>query len=125
LNIKGQDYKLAFQVQAQSPSTGALFSNDVYSLNAQEGVITFVAEGSSYPVEYTLPEGVWTYLELTGQDGHTYLRVDNGTQYEFTTTFDVSGTGTQTKQIAIPLPLSEIGKGFQGSMKDIVLSNSA
>jgi hypothetical protein len=55
-------------------------------------------------------------------DGHTYLKVDNGTQYEFTTTFDVSGTGIKTRQIAIPLPLSQIGKGFYGSMKDIVLT---
>ena len=124
LDIKGQNYTLAFQVQVEGNATfGCLFSNDVYALTTQNGAITFFAEGTPYPLNYTLTEGAWTYLELSGQGGHTYLKVDNGTQYEFTTTFDVSGTGTETKEIAIPLPLSEIGKGFEGSMRDIVLSS--
>ena len=125
LNLKGQDYKLAFQVQAEGNSTGSLFSNDVYELTSRNGQITFVAEGTPYPINYTLPEGIWTYLELSGKDGHTYLKVDNGTRYEFTTTFDVSGTGVQTKEIAIPLPLGKIGQGFRGKMRDIVVSDSA
>jgi hexosaminidase len=120
--LKGQDYKLSFSVKTSSDCSGSLFYSDAYSLESQNGTVTFVAEGTPYPVNYTLPEGVWTYLELSGMDGHTYLKVDNGTQYEFTTTFDVSGTGIKTRQIAIPLPLSQIGKGFYGSMKDIVLT---
>ena len=125
LDIKGQNYTLAFQVRADGNDTfGCLFSNDVYALTVQNKAITFFAEGNPYSLNYTLPEGIWTYLELSGEAGHTYLKVDNGTQYEFTTTFDVSGTGIETKQIAIPVPLSEIGKGFRGSMRDIVLSSS-
>ena len=125
LDIKGQNYTLAFQVRADGNDTfGCLFSNDVYALTVQNEGITFFAEGNPYSLNYTLPEGVWTYLEVSGEAGHTYLKVDNGTQYEFTTTFDVSGTGIETKQIAIPVPLSEIGKGFRGSMRDIVLSSS-
>jgi hexosaminidase len=125
LDLKGPDYKLAFQIQVQGTSTGSLIANDVYALTSQNGAITFIAEGTPYPIDYTLPEGTWTYLELSGKDGHTYLKVDNGTQFEFMTTFDVSGTGTQTKEIAIPLPLSSIGQGFKGNMRDIVVSNSA
>jgi hexosaminidase len=125
LDIKGQNYTLAFQVQSDGNATsGSLFSNDVYALTTQNGIVTFMAEGTPYPLNYTLPEGLWTYLELSGEGGHTYLKVGNGTQYEFTTTFDVSGTGIETKEIAIPVPLSEIGKGFQGSMRDIVLSTA-
>jgi hexosaminidase len=123
LEVKGQDYRLAFSVQAFDTNSGSLFSNDVYSLNSENGTVTFIAEGTPYPIDYILPVGSWVYLELIGSDGHTYLKVDNGTQYEFTTTFDVSGTGVETKQIAIPVPLSEIGKGFSGSMMDIVLSS--
>jgi hexosaminidase len=123
LVIKGQNYKLALQVKVEdTTSSGSLFSNEVYALTSQNGTIVFIAEGTPYPINYTLPEGTWTYLELSGNGGHTYLKVNNETQYEFTTTFDVSGTGVVTKQIAIPLPLSAIGQGFQGSMKDIVLS---
>ena len=125
LDIKGQNYNLAVQVRADGNGTfGCLFSNDVYALTVQNEAITFFAEGNPYSLNYTLPEGVWTYLELSGKAGHTYLKVDNGTQYEFTTTFDVSGTGIETKQIAIPVPLSGIGKGFRGSMRDVVLSSS-
>jgi hexosaminidase len=124
LDLKGQNYTLALQVQVDSNGiSGSLFSNDVYALNTQNGTITFMAEGTPYPLNYTLSEGVWTYLELSGQGGHTYLKVNNETQYKFTTTFDVSGTGIETKEIAIPLPLSVIGKGFHGSMRDIVLKS--
>ncbi|RDW89783.1 beta-hexosaminidase [Coleophoma cylindrospora] len=131
LVAKGRNYTLSFSVKPETSSPGTLFNSSLSTLSAGNGTIsnvTFIAGGNAYSLNYSLPVGQWSDVSVIGRDTATYFLVENnGTQnmMEFTTKIGVNGEYFVWAVMAIEAPLTTIGAGFRGLMKNITLLGRA
>lgn len=131
LVAKGRNYTLSFSVLPESDSPGTLFNSSISTLTSGNGTIsnvTFISGGNAYSLNYTLPVGVWTDVSVAGIGNATFFTVGESgseTTMEFITKLGVNGAYFVWAPIAIEAPLTTIGNGFVGQIKNITLSGSA
>jgi hexosaminidase len=132
LGSKGRDYTLSFSVQPLFSTPGTLFSGPDSTLLSGNGSITnvtLISGGNPYSLNYSLPLNTWTDVSLIGRGNQTFLTVSSATgestTMEFLARLGVNGDSLVWDPIAIEAPLTKIGEGFKGLMKNIVLKGSA
>ncbi|KAJ5766805.1 uncharacterized protein N7511_004421 [Penicillium nucicola] len=132
LGSKGRDYTLSFKVKPTSHTPGSLFNGPDSSFVNGNGTIsnvTLISGGNPYSLNYTLPLNTWTDVSLIGRGNATLLTVSGSgggsRSMEFLTKIGVNGEYFVWAPIAIEAPLTRIGEGFTGSMKEIMLKGSA
>lgn len=127
LGSKGRDYTLTFSVKPTSATPGTLFDGPDSMLtngNGSVSNVTFVSGGNPYSLNYSLPLNTWTDIRLVGKGAHTFFSVGS-TSMEFLAQLGINGEKHVWAPIAIEAPLSRIGQGFTGMIKDIILSRNA
>ena len=134
LTTKGRNYTLSFAIKPTSDTPGTLFSGSASSLLAGNGSISnvmMVTGGNPYILNYTLPIGVWTDVNLVAINNATYFVVkeNNGTEqvHEFTATIgDYSNSFVWNNPMSIEAPIAEIGgDSFEGLIKSVTLKDGA
>lgn len=132
LGSKGRNYTLSFSVNPSSTHPGVLFDGPDSTLLSGNGTITnitLLTGGNPYILNYSLPINTWTDVSLIGRGNATFLTVQNAggvpNTMEFLTKLGINGEGFAWGPMGIEAPLSKIGEGFNGWMKDIVLLGSA
>mgnify|MGYP000858938026 CR=1 FL=1 len=142
LGSKGRNYTLSFSIKPTAQTPGAtLFSGPDSTLLAGNGSIsnvTLISGGNPYILNYSLPVNTWTDVSLIGRGNATFLRESHSNSrerggkrglttvtMEFLTRIGVNGESFVWAPIAIEAPLTRIGEGFRGLIKDIVLRGSA
>ncbi|KAI9036350.1 glycoside hydrolase [Aspergillus affinis] len=127
LGSKGRDYTLSFSVKPSSDAPGILFAGPDSILTNGDGSIsevTFISGGNSYSLNYSLPLDTWTDVSLVGKGAHTFLTAES-TSMEFLARLGINGERQLWAPVAIEAPLSRIGEGFNGMIRDIVLLRNA
>ncbi|RPD41113.1 family 20 glycosylhydrolase [Chitinophaga barathri] len=129
----GYDYTVEFEIMPQGPQQpgAVLFSSDYAVVKlTQEGTdkLGFSREGINYNFNYTVPEGRWTKIRITGDAYGTTLYVDGQKQddlrgqfYTFTNTKD-----KMAKVQTLYFPLQRIGdtkNAFKGQIKELKVYN--
>ena len=127
LKSKGRPYTLSFSAKPFVNEPGTLFAGTDSALAIVPGNngsmhIALIASGNTYSLNYSLPAAVWTSVKLIARGNQTFFEVVGGSQYEFTTVVTLGGV-TNRVRMAIEAPLSRIGEGFKGQMKDIELTD--
>lgn len=132
LTTKGRNYTLSFSVKKGSNNPSTLFSGEDKALLSGNGTITnvmLVAGGNSFVLDYSLPLNTWCEVSLIGQGDSTFLKVFDGKQTinkEFLAHLGLSADqGPRAESIGIEAPLTKIGEGFEGAMKNITLVGNA
>ncbi|KAF9880397.1 hypothetical protein CkaCkLH20_02351 [Colletotrichum karsti] len=135
LESKGRDYALSFSVYPTSNAPGVLFYSEDSALvsgNGSHTNITFIAAGTAFPLNYSLPLHTWTHVTVSGVGESTFLSVleDDGSRtrtMEFLSKIEANGVASAAgvmviwKPIAFEAPLKEIGRGFHGMIRNLTL----
>ncbi|RDW79819.1 glycoside hydrolase-1 [Coleophoma cylindrospora] len=135
LASKGRNYTLSFAVKPTSSVPGTLFSGNASTLKAGNGSIDnvmFITHGNSFVLNYTLPVGSWTNVDVVAINNATYLSVTPAnstttTTYEFTATLGYyENSFVWGIPMSIEAPISAIGgDDFQGEMRSVTLKDGA
>ena len=119
LSNLGRNYTLSLQIKPYATG-GALLANHDSALLAGPN-LTFFAEGSYYPLNYSLHLDQWTKLEIIGHGESTAISVNGGDLMPFLAEIGVAGTEMVWRPMAFPAPIAEIGRGFRGEMRRLLL----
>lgn len=134
LSTKGREYTLSFTVKI-SPSTpigSPIFTGADSTLQHGNGtnpnlmLITSVNE--AYPLNLTLPTGVWNSVALVERGNATFLTVNETEEMEFLAVLGVIGNDPafEWKEIGVEAPIARIGgDGFIGNVANVTLLGRA
>ncbi|PYI00508.1 glycoside hydrolase [Aspergillus sclerotiicarbonarius CBS 121057] len=94
LGSKGRNYTLSFSINPTTNHSGTIFSGpDSTLLNGNGSItnLTLISGGNPYILNYTLPVGIWTDVQLIGSGNRTFVTVDGGERMEFLARLGVNG----------------------------------
>jgi hexosaminidase len=126
LQSKGRNNTLTFTIKMSAVVRGPLFTGANSQLHLEPGQTTLISGANGYSVNYGFPIGVWVEASLVGAGGRTFLKITNGSTYEFLADIGLYGVQKRTAPIAIEAPLAQIGGGnYSGQIRSLVLSSKA
>ena len=128
LSSKGRNYTLSLSLLPLSHSPAPLIrgADSALWLGYETSTnVTFETGGNLYALNYTLPVGKWSTLEIVGRGNGTFLGVD-GKEMQFLTKIVVNDEAFVWKEIGIEAPVTEIGGlDFEGKIKMLTLVDGA
>ena len=129
LDSKGRDFTLSLTIKPTTNQPAPLLrgrdSNLWFGYQSSTSV-TFETGGNFYALNYTLPVGSWSNINIIGRGNATYFKVGDSQEMQFLTKLGINGARFVWAPMAIEAPLKVLGgEGFEGEVKKMVLSNEA
>ena len=128
LTSKGRDYTLSFAINPSTASPAPLLSGRDSVLHIGYGDsnnVTFETAGNLFPLNFTVPVGQWTLLDLQGVGNRTFLQVNGTQEFEFLAKIGINGESFVWVEIGINAPLQDVGGGWEGQISSLELRDGA